>query len=208
VSGIEDYLHFTGRYYSNVELSQELDDRKCKYTFGFLMSCPCCNNFSGKTVHLVSRQAFKNPWWPCCGNYSKCDDQKGLTLFIPYMLLITFIKNHWSHRNFPQIYTFQTKSFKIQVKQKKLNMVLDKMPAWIVWWGEEPAVMATFYHFRYVLVTKKAIIILTLEVLVEVNTETAVFFNVMPHSLVDAYQPLGGTCCLHPWWETKPQPHL
>jgi hypothetical protein len=58
--------------------------------------------------------------------------------------------------------------------------------------------MATFYHFRYVLVTKKAIIILTLEVLMEVNTETAVFLNVMSHSLVDAYQPLGETCCLHP----------
>jgi hypothetical protein len=131
-----------------------------------------------------------------------------MTVFIPYTLIITFINYHGSHRNFPQTYTFQSKSFKIQVKLIKLNMVLDKMPMWIVWWVEESAVMATFYHFRHVLVTKKAIIMLTLEVLVEVNTETAVFLDVMQHSLVDAYQHLGGTCCLHPWWETKPQPHL
>jgi hypothetical protein len=61
VSGIEDYHHFTDRYNSNAELAQELDNRKCKYTFGFLTLCSCCTNFSGKTVHLEARQAFKNP---------------------------------------------------------------------------------------------------------------------------------------------------
>jgi hypothetical protein len=29
----------------DVELAQELDNRKCKYTFGFLTLCPCCTNF-------------------------------------------------------------------------------------------------------------------------------------------------------------------
>jgi hypothetical protein len=80
VSGSEDYHHFTGRYYSSVELAQELDDWKCKYTFGFFLTlCLCCTNFSGETVCLVARQAFKNPWWPGCRNFSKCDDRKGLS---------------------------------------------------------------------------------------------------------------------------------
>jgi hypothetical protein len=61
VSGIEDYHHFNDRCYSSVELVQELDNRKCEYTFGFITLCPCCTNFSGKTVHLVARQAFKTP---------------------------------------------------------------------------------------------------------------------------------------------------
>jgi hypothetical protein len=60
VFGIEDYHHFTDRYSSD-ELAQELDNRKCKNTFGFLTLCPCCTNFLGKTVHLVAWQAFKNP---------------------------------------------------------------------------------------------------------------------------------------------------
>jgi hypothetical protein len=59
------------RYYSNVELAKELDNQKCKYIFSFLTLCPCCTNSSGKTVHLVARQAFKNPWRPGCGNFSK-----------------------------------------------------------------------------------------------------------------------------------------
>jgi hypothetical protein len=50
VSGIEDYHHFTDRYVSSGELAQELDNRKCKYIFGILKLCPCCTNFSGKTV--------------------------------------------------------------------------------------------------------------------------------------------------------------
>lgn len=58
--------------------------------------------------------------------------------------------------------------------------------------------MATFYHFRHVLVTKNAIIILPLDVLVVVNTETAVFLDMMPCALVDAYLHLGRICCLHP----------
>jgi hypothetical protein len=60
VSGIEDYHHFTDRYYSSVELAQELDNQKCKYTFGFITLCPCCTTFSGKTVHFVAQQAFQN----------------------------------------------------------------------------------------------------------------------------------------------------
>jgi hypothetical protein len=60
VPGIEDTTT-SPTYYSSVELAQELDNRKCKYTFGFLTLCPCCTNFSGKTVHFVARQAFKNP---------------------------------------------------------------------------------------------------------------------------------------------------
>jgi hypothetical protein len=68
------------QYYSNVELAQELNNQKCKCTVGFLTLCPCCPNFSGKTVHLVARQAFENPWRPGCRNVSKCDDRKGLRL--------------------------------------------------------------------------------------------------------------------------------
>jgi hypothetical protein len=79
VSGIEDYHHFTDRYYSCIELAQELDNRK-KNTFGFLTVCPCCTNFSGKTVHLVAKQAFKNPWQPGCGNFSTCNNRKGLNI--------------------------------------------------------------------------------------------------------------------------------
>jgi hypothetical protein len=78
VSGIEDYYHFTDRYYSNVELAQELDNWICKYTFVFLILCPCCTNFSGKTVHLVAQQAFKNSWRLDCRNFSKRDDRRGL----------------------------------------------------------------------------------------------------------------------------------
>jgi hypothetical protein len=61
VSGIEDYHHFTDRYYSSAELAQELDNQKYKYMVGLLSLCPCCTNFSGKTVHLVAQQAFKPP---------------------------------------------------------------------------------------------------------------------------------------------------
>jgi hypothetical protein len=61
VSGIDDYHLFTDRYYSNVELVQELDDRNCKYTFCLLTLCPYCTNFLGKIFHLVAWQAFKNP---------------------------------------------------------------------------------------------------------------------------------------------------
>jgi hypothetical protein len=61
VSVIEDYHHSTDRYYSSVDLAQELDSKKCKYTFGFLTLCPCCTIFSGKPVHFVARQVFKNP---------------------------------------------------------------------------------------------------------------------------------------------------
>jgi hypothetical protein len=60
VSGIEDYHLFTDRYYRSVQLAQDLDNRKCKYTVCFLTLCPYCTNFSGKTVRLVARQAFKN----------------------------------------------------------------------------------------------------------------------------------------------------
>jgi hypothetical protein len=70
VSGIEDYHLFSDRYYSSVELVQELDNWKCKYTFCFFTLCPCGTNFSGKTSHLVARQAFKNPWRPGCGTFS------------------------------------------------------------------------------------------------------------------------------------------
>jgi hypothetical protein len=35
VSGTEDYCHFTDRYYSSDEFAQKLNNRKCKYTFGF-----------------------------------------------------------------------------------------------------------------------------------------------------------------------------
>jgi hypothetical protein len=75
VSGIEDYHHFTDRQYSNVELAQELDNRKCKYTF-VLTLC--------KTVHLVARQVFKNTWQPGCGNFSKHNDQKTLSIYDDY----------------------------------------------------------------------------------------------------------------------------
>jgi hypothetical protein len=95
VSGTEDYHHFTDRYYSSVGLVQELDNQKCKYIFGFLTLCPCCTNFSGKTVHLVARQAFKNPWRPGCGNFSKRDDRKGLKLLTKYVWPLRINTGRW-----------------------------------------------------------------------------------------------------------------
>jgi hypothetical protein len=61
MSGIEDCHLFTDRYYSSVELAQELDNWKCKYTCCFLTLCPCCTDFSCKTLHLMARQPFKTP---------------------------------------------------------------------------------------------------------------------------------------------------
>jgi hypothetical protein len=80
VSGIEDYHLFTDRYYSHVEFAHKLDNQKCKYTACFLTLCPCCTDFSGKTLHLVALQVFKNPCCPGCGNFSKRADRKGLIL--------------------------------------------------------------------------------------------------------------------------------
>jgi hypothetical protein len=76
VSGIEDYHLFTDRYYNSVELAQELDNQKCMYTFCLFTLCPCCTNFSGKTLRLVARQAFINPWCPASGNFSKHDRKR------------------------------------------------------------------------------------------------------------------------------------
>jgi hypothetical protein len=76
VSGIEDYKLFTDRYYSSVELAQELDNRKCKYTFGFLTLCSCCTNFSGKTGQLVALQAFRNSPYPGCGFFHNATTRK------------------------------------------------------------------------------------------------------------------------------------
>jgi hypothetical protein len=70
VTGIEDCHLFTDRYYSSTELTQELDNRKCKYTFCLFTLCPCSTNFSGKTSHVVARQAFKNTRRPGCENFS------------------------------------------------------------------------------------------------------------------------------------------
>jgi hypothetical protein len=46
------------RYYSSVELAQELANQKRKYTFCLFTLCPCCINFLGKTGHQVAQQAF------------------------------------------------------------------------------------------------------------------------------------------------------
>jgi hypothetical protein len=62
-------MDILGLSVSGIEGYHLLGNRKCKYTVCFFTLCPYCTNFLGKTVHLVARQACKNPWCPGCGNF-------------------------------------------------------------------------------------------------------------------------------------------
>jgi hypothetical protein len=52
VSGTEDYHHFTDRYYSSVELAQEMDNRKSKYTFLLFKFMPLLHQLLGQNTSL------------------------------------------------------------------------------------------------------------------------------------------------------------
>jgi hypothetical protein len=49
------------RYYSSVELAQELDNQKCKYTFCFLTLCLCSSNFRAKHFTYWLGKHLKTP---------------------------------------------------------------------------------------------------------------------------------------------------